>query len=98
MAKASTPSFVLELPLVVTQSDERIIISRLEAGRRLYNAVLDEALKRLSALRSSAQWQAAKVMPIGKPRNEAFKSLNVEFGFSEYALHAFVKLVRINAG
>ena len=98
MAKASMPSFVLELPLVVTQSDERIILSRLEAGRRLYNALLDEALKRLSAMRSSAQWQAAKALPVGKPRNEAFKSLNVEFGFSEYALHAFVKPVRINAG
>jgi hypothetical protein len=84
--------------LVVTKGQKRVILSRLEAGRRLYNATLHEALKRLSAMRSSVQWQFAREMPKGKERNEAFKALNAEFGFSEYALHDFVKPVRINAG
>jgi hypothetical protein len=98
MAKSSTPTFVLELPLVVTKGDERIILSRLEAGRRLYNAVLHEGLKRLSAMRSSDAWQSARKLPKGKERSDVFKAINTEFGFSEYALHDFVKPVRINAG
>lgn len=98
MAKSTTPTFVLELPLVVTKTNERIILSRLEAGRRLYNAVLHEALKRLSAMRSSLEWQLARDMPKGKERSDAFKAVDQQFGFSEYALHDFVKQVRINAG
>ena len=98
MAKSSTSTFVLEWPLVVTKGNERIVLSRLEAGRRLYNATLHEALKRLSAMRSSPEWQVARDMTKGKERNEAFKSVNAQFGFSEYALHDFVKPVRINAG
>ena len=73
--KASTPTFVLELPLVVTKANERIILSRLEAGRRLYNAILHEALKRLSAMRSSSEWQTARDLPKGKARNDAFKAV-----------------------
>jgi len=37
--RCTTPSFVLEVPLVVTPDDERVLLARLEAGRRLYNAV-----------------------------------------------------------
>jgi hypothetical protein len=96
--KSSTPTFVLELPLVVTKANERIILSRLEAGRRLYNTTLHEALKRLSAMRSSLEWQSVRELPKGKERNEAFKAVNEHFGFSEYALHDFVKPVRLKAG
>jgi putative transposase len=98
MAKASTPTFVLELPLVVIKGDERIILARLEAGRRLYNATLHEALTRLSTMRSSLEWQSAQEQPKGKARNDAFKAANEQYGFSEYALHDFVKPVRLNAG
>ena len=96
--KSSTPTFVLELPLVVAKANERIILARLEAGRRLYNATLHEALKRLSTMRSSLEWQAARNLPKGKERNEAFKAVNECFSFSEYALHDFVKPVRLKAG
>lgn len=96
--RSSTATFVLELPLVVTKGNERIILSRLEAGRRLFNASLHEALKRLATMRSSLEWQSARDMHKGKERNDAFKAVNLHFGFSEYALHDFVKCVRINAG
>lgn len=92
MAKAKTPSFILELPLVVKPGDDRILIARLEAGRRLYNVVLQEALKRLDLMRQSKAWQAARTMPkakdMSKARREAFKHVQEAFGFSEYALHA----------
>ena len=46
MPKARTPSFILELPLAVATGDERVLLGRFEAGRRLYNVLLQDALKR----------------------------------------------------
>ena len=88
MPKSSTPTYILELPLVVPAAAERIMLGRFEAGRRLYNAVLDEALKRLTLMRESKAWQAARAMAKGKERAAAFRDCNTRFGFSEYALHA----------
>lgn len=88
MSKATTPSFVIELPLIVQAEDDRVMIGRFEAGRRLFNVILDEALKRLDRMRQSKAWHAARTLPKGKPRTEAFKACNKHFGFSEYALHS----------
>ena len=62
------------------------MLGRFEAGRRLTNAVLGDALKALDLMRQSKAWQAARAMPKGKERSEAFKACNDRFGFSEYAL------------
>jgi putative transposase len=51
MKKASTPSFVITLPLVAKGRDLSVMRKRFEAGRRLYNALLAEGLRRLSAMR-----------------------------------------------
>lgn len=98
MPRTKTPTFVLELPLVVKQGDERIILSRLEAGRRLYNATLHEALNRLTAMRDSEAWHSARALPAGKVRSDGIDKVCKSFGFTEYALHAFVKPVRKKAG
>ena len=73
MPNAQSPSFILELPLGVQPMAERVIQGRLEAGRQLYNAVLDEALKRRDLMRQSKAWQAARGICKGKARNQAFK-------------------------
>lgn len=98
MAKASTPSFILELPLIVQQGEDRIMIGRFEAGCRLLNTVLDEALRRLDRMRQSKAWQAARSIPKGKPRNDAFRARNESFGFSEYALHTVASTHKNAAG
>lgn len=63
--RCTTPSFVLEVPRVITPDDERVLLARLEAGRRLYNAVLGDALQRLAAMRADAAWAAACALPKG---------------------------------
>lgn len=98
MAKAQSPSFILELPLVVQPAAERILLGRFEAGRRLFNAVLDEALKRLALMRQSKAWQATRTMPKGKERTAAFKDCSTRFGFSEYALHSVATAHKNAAG
>jgi putative transposase len=88
MAKSKTPTFILELPLVVKPGDDRILLARLEAGRRLYNVVLDVALARLTLIRESRAWRAARALPKGAARTAAFRACYVQHQLSEYALHA----------
>jgi len=92
--KSKTPSFVMELPLKTTQTQESTILVRLEAGRQLYNACLGEALKRLDLIRQSKEYQEIMLHPKGKERTDGFKHLNLECGFTEYALHDYVSRIR----
>lgn len=94
MVRATTPSFVCEIEVRVTSKDRRVLRSRLEAGRQLYNAVLGEALRRLSRMRLDPAFEAAKVLPRGKARSEAFRTLRVKHGFQEYDLHKHPSLAK----
>ncbi|NJD54410.1 MAG: hypothetical protein FIB07_16295 [Candidatus Methanoperedens sp.] len=91
---SKTPSFVLELPLETTSVQETDILTRLEAGRHLYNACLGEALKRLDLIRQSKEYKKIIVLPAGKERTEKFRNLNGEYGFTEYALHDHAGTIR----
>src|SRR6266568_6113696 len=60
--RRKTPTFLLELPLVVTEQQARHIRAHLEAGRALYNAVLSEGQRRLRRMRADPAWQAARAI------------------------------------
>ena len=47
MKRSKTPTFLLELPLAVTEGQARRQQAHFEAARALYNALLGEALARL---------------------------------------------------
>jgi hypothetical protein len=49
--KKRTPTFLLELPLQVNESQAARLRAHLEAGRQFYNAVLSEGQKRLRQMR-----------------------------------------------
>lgn len=98
MGRAKTPSFVCELPLVVTPADERTLLVRLDCARQVYNACLGEAPKRLRRMRASDAHQAARTLPRGpqnspaaRARAAAFRAVNERFAFREYDLHAYAK-------
>ena len=76
----STPSFILELPLRTKPADERECGIILRASQNIYNAVLGEALKRIDRMRASAACQAARAMPKGKARSQAFERVRKQFG------------------
>lgn len=86
MSKAKTPTFVFELPLRVSLADDKQLVGRLAVGKRLNNAVLQEALRRLDLMRQSKAWQAARKLK-GKDRSAAFQSCQKSFALAEYALH-----------
>ncbi len=100
MAKSKTPTFILELALETSAHDEAELNARFEAARQLYNACLDEALRRLNLLRQSKGFQKARKMPKtangkrNKERTEAFKELNSKFDFSEYAIIIYATTIR----
>lgn len=61
-------------------------------------AVLGDGLKALALMRESNACQAARLMPKGKERTEAFKACNQNHGFTEYALQALATQHKNAAG
>jgi putative transposase len=70
MARKTTPTFIVELPLSVAQADAREMGVRLELGRQLYNACLGEGLRRLEHMREGLTWAPACAMPRMKDRKQ----------------------------
>src|SRR5438876_6820868 len=87
--KQRTPTFLLELPLQVNESQAARLRAHLEAGRQFYNAVLSEGQKRLRQMRADPAWQSARAIPRAQKleRARALSLLREQYGFSEYALH-----------
>lgn len=93
MAKSTTPSFITAIPLVVTSQDEAELLSRFQAGRQLYNALLNEAMVRMRLVQKSAQYQSARKLPKGKARTESFAVARKQYRYSEYDLQAYATVV-----
>src|SRR5260370_26708095 len=93
-----TPIFLLELPVLVEEGQAKRLRAHLEAGRALYNAVLSEGQKRLRRMRADPAWQAARTIPRSQKqeRAAAFGALRKQYGFSEYALHAYATSARVS--
>ena len=84
-----TSSFVVTLPLITKGRDQVVMRKRFEAGKRLYNALLAEGLRRLSTMRTDPRWAELATLPKSAAKNEGYKAIRTAFGFTEYALSAF---------
>jgi hypothetical protein len=93
LKRSVTPTFLLELPLRLDAGQARRLRAHFEAARCLYNALLGEVMERLRRMRADPRWQEASAIPKTQKqeRRAAFSRLRQEYGFSEYALHAFAK-------
>jgi hypothetical protein len=96
--KKKTPTFLLELPLVVEAGQAARLRAHLEAGRQFYNAVLSAGQRRLRHMRADPAWQVARAIPRAHPqeRRAAFSALRERYGFSEYAFHDLAKELRVS--
>ena len=96
-SRKKTPTFLLELPLVVHAGQAARIRGHLEGGRQFYNAVLSEGQQRLRRMRADPAWQAARAIPRTQKqeRNTAFAALRERYGFSEYAFHELARTLRV---
>lgn len=89
MKKASTPSFVVTLPLITKGRDAAVMRKRFEAAKRLHNAVLSEGFRRLGAMRQDPLWASLRTEKDKLKKRAGYASLRKQHGFSEYALSAF---------
>ncbi len=108
--RGKTLSFICELPLRVTQQQEVILLTRLEAGRQLYNTCLGETMRRLRLIRQSKDYNAARTLKKnnhasllngGNPRTQLapqrlilFKRARERWGLSDYEVQAYATRVR----
>ncbi|MEO8838119.1 MAG: hypothetical protein ABI351_05360, partial [Herbaspirillum sp.] len=74
------------------------MIGCMEAGRRLYNATLDETLRRHGLLKQSKAWQATRAIKDKKDRATEFKRLSKEAGFTPAAMITFARTCKNEAG
>lgn len=99
MPRSTTPSLITELPLKVDSKQTKELEARFNAGLRLYNACLHEAMVRVRLVRASDLYRQALAMPRtvkGKKntkRSKAFNEAWKAYRFSEYDLHADAKNV-----
>jgi transposase len=84
-----TDTFTHENQLKTTPHVEAILDVRMEASRNLCNACLQELLWRFDLMQELKAYRAARILPKGEPRNEAFNACQHDHGFLEYALHFF---------
>ncbi len=96
MRHKPTPSFILSLPLQVNSQQAAQLHAHFECARQLYNALLAEAMKRLTRMKADPTWQAALSIPRSDKltRTQAFARLRTQYGFSEYGLHEAAKRLR----
>jgi putative transposase len=80
----------------VTRKQENVLLTRLEAGRQMYNALLGEALRRLKRVRQSVWYTLAKRTPRNhkEERKAHFQAAREAHGFSEYALSRYATKLR----
>ncbi|MFB2980414.1 hypothetical protein [Microseira sp. BLCC-F43] len=90
--KSKTPTFVVEIPRLVSTTDAGVLSSKFAAGRQLYNACLGEAMRRLRLVKQSQKYQAARKLK--ENRSQAFKEANQAYSYSEYDLHVFATTIR----
>ncbi len=98
MARSSTPSFITEVPLIATSQDEAELSARFQAGRQLYNALLNESMARMNLVRQSDLFKKAKRLSKGKIRNQAFQTAKEAYRYSEYDIQAYATVVANQSG
>jgi putative transposase len=68
--------------------------AKARAAANLYNAVLQEMLARLEAMRASPAWHAARKVPANKSRTALFRAAAKAHGFGKAEAEAYGRTVR----
>ena len=92
--RGSSRAFVCAMPLMVDAAQARVFDHRLDALRCIYNAVLGKLLARLRHVRHTKAWSAARALPKGAARTEAFTSLRKKGGLTQLAAEQYARKVR----
>lgn len=95
MPRATTPSFITELPIKASSYELAVLKKRFWAAKQQYNALLGEALKRLRCMRQDPRFKQAHSLykqPETKAQAKAlFEQLRQEYAYSEYGMHTYCR-------
>ncbi len=94
MAKYTTPTFITEIPLKTSSRENAVLKKRFWAAKQQYNALLGEALKRLTHMRNDPQFRHAIALYQKGEKSQSkpiFKELEKKYGYREYDLYAYCK-------
>lgn len=84
--RCTTPTFIVELPLLVDDPLQRFLEKAFEFGWSLYNATLRSASDCLKRMRESQSWKDTCKMEKGTERNRRFNELQRNYGLTEFGL------------
>lgn len=89
------PTHVRSWPLRPTSAQHRLIDVRFRAGTRVYNAALNEFLRRSRSVKEDPRWLAATVLPRSdKARRSLFTEAEKEHGWSRSAAMSYGSSLR----
>ncbi|MER1985923.1 MAG: RNA-guided endonuclease TnpB family protein [Solibacillus sp.] len=90
MAKAKTPSYIVELELCVNPQQRKQLEVKMRVAKQIYNACLAHALKRLKAVLADKTYQLLVQIAYSTERTSRLREIERASGYSEYQLHAYV--------
>lgn len=96
MVKIKTSSYVLTLKMNYTISDKSALDKYFELSRRLYNAILDETLRRFNLMRESKLYNKARKETDKRLKQKLFIDAEIKYGFREYDISKFATKLMIN--
>ena len=92
------PTHTLELPLIVTEADRHRLEKRFKAAGILRNALVEEVLRRLDAMRAGEGYALARAIPRDdddrEARRVAFGDQRQAFGFDGESLASYARATR----
>ena len=96
MARAKTPSFIVEVPLKTTAEDERLLLDRFLCAKKLNNTLLQNGIEIVNAMRSSDEWRVAckirqNTDEAKKLKAETFGNIRKAHGFSKPHFENLIK-------
>jgi putative transposase len=87
-------SFVFELLLQTTPSDNKNLEKRLNAGVQINNGCLSELFKQDKLFRESRAYQKVIKLPKSKERSSLLRKLEQNFGLTDYGIQDFALALR----
>ena len=92
--KSKTSTYTVEFELITTFQDRHVINKKMKVAKSIYNACLNECLKRLKAVKADKEYHTLVKTKSSKQRNVRLKEIERYYGYYEYDLHSWVNQVK----
>lgn len=92
--KNKTASYVVQYELLTTTRDRKSLEKKFNSAKSIYNACLNECLKRLDRLKKNEEYSSLLKEKSSKKRNRKLKEIELSLNYSEYDMHKYVKDIR----